>query len=287
MTTAAYAIGIEPRWFALRRLTVPVLRPRATRSLRLLHLSDLHLQPRHRPLRRFLEHCEAEDPDVVVVTGDILDHPDVVGPAVDLLRDLRRDRPGVFVLGSHDRYCSGLKNPFRYLRRRRAIEPKGSPQDTALLVEGLKGAGWHFADNRRLRLDSPAGPIEVLGQGDAHIRADRPEAVDWAPPGDDVALALGVAHSPYLRVLDRLDRAGLDLAVAGHTHGGQVRVPGLGALVNNCDLPLSQTRGLSGYGAGLTLHVSGGLGASRHSPFRFACRPEATLLDLVPRPTEL
>jgi predicted MPP superfamily phosphohydrolase len=81
---------------------------------------------------------------------------------------------------------------------------------------------------------------------------------------------------------------GLELIIAGHTHGGQVCVPGYGALVSNCDLDPRQAKGLSRHRTGdrqSYLHVSAGLGTSPYSPIRFACRPEATLLTLVPRAT--
>jgi len=74
---------------------------------------------------------------------------------------------------------------------------------------------------------------------------------------------------------------GADLVLAGHTHGGQLRVPGFGALVTNCDLDRRRARGLSTY-EGSVLHVSAGLGTSPYAPIRFACPPEATLLTLVP-----
>ncbi len=103
------------------------------------------------------------------------------------------------------------------------------------------------------------------------------------PPGDEPArLRVGVVHSPYRRSLDAFERNGYALLLAGHTHGGQVRLPGVGALVTNCDLPRARVRGLSRWGASW-LHVSGGLGTSKYAPFRFACRPEASLLTVVSR----
>jgi predicted MPP superfamily phosphohydrolase len=76
------------------------------------------------------------------------------------------------------------------------------------------------------------------------------------------------------------------LVFAGHTHGGQLRVPGYGALVTNCDLDARRSRGLHKHRAGgreAWLHVSAGLGTSPYAPYRFACHPEATLVTLVPR----
>ena len=74
---------------------------------------------------------------------------------------------------------------------------------------------------------------------------------------------------------------GYRFILAGHTHGGQVCLPGIGALVTNCSLPPRAASGLARLG-GAILHTSPGLGTSKFAPFRFACRPEATLLELRP-----
>ena len=145
-------------------------------------------------------------------------------------------------------------------------------------------------------LDTPAGRVFAGGFDDPHLDTTvLPDPASVAPRvssggaegssegaggSTDAVLHLGVVHAPYLAALDVLVDAGHDLLLAGHTHGGQVRLPGIGALTANCDLPLDQARGLSAY-RGRSLHVSPGLGHNRYFPFRFACRPEATLLELT------
>ena len=87
-------------------------------------------------------------------------------------------------------------------------------------------------------------------------------------------------------MLSGLVDLGADAIFAGHTHGGQVCVPGYGALVTNCDIPREQVKGLSTWtsrGRSAALHVSAGLGTSIYAPVRFACPPEATLLTFLPR----
>jgi predicted MPP superfamily phosphohydrolase len=153
--------------------------------------------------------------------------------------------------------------------------------DTDRLVVGLKEAGWHVLCNERITLETAAGRVDVVGLDDPHIGAASPAQVDWSAPTPPASLRLGVVHAPYVGVLDHFAHAGFDLVLTGHTHGGQVRVPGFGALVNNCDLPLRMSRGLSRYGGRTWLHVSAGLGTSRYAPVRFACRPELSVLDLV------
>jgi predicted MPP superfamily phosphohydrolase len=73
---------------------------------------------------------------------------------------------------------------------------------------------------------------------------------------------------------------GHSLLLAGHTHGGQLRLPGIGAIVTNCDLERSRARGLSPHGDSW-LHVSAGVGTSPYAPVRLCCRPEASLLTLT------
>jgi predicted MPP superfamily phosphohydrolase len=85
-------------------------------------------------------------------------------------------------------------------------------------------------------------------------------------------------------VLDAMAADGFELLLAGHTHGGQVCVPLVGALVTNCGLDRRMAKGLHRWpGSGAWLHVSAGLGTSPTAPVRFACPPEASLLTLVPR----
>jgi predicted MPP superfamily phosphohydrolase len=149
------------------------------------------------------------------------------------------------------------------------------------LVDGLTTNGWLDLGNARATMKVDGREVDVRGVDDPHIRRDRYE--DIAGPFDPAAdLTLGVTHAPYLRVLDAMSADGAELILAGHTHGGQLCVPGVGALVTNCDLPRSQAKGLSAHD-GAVLHVSAGLGTSPYAPVRFACRPEATLLNLVAR----
>jgi uncharacterized protein len=124
--------------------------------------------------------------------------------------------------------------------------------------------------------------VAAAGVDDPHLGLDRYDRVAGRSDGAS-ALRLGLTHSPEPRVLDRFAADGYDLVLAGHTHGGQLRVPGVGALVTNCGLDRSRARGASRWGAHTWLHVSAGLGTSPFAPVRFACPPEATLLTLVPR----
>ncbi|WP_432489404.1 metallophosphoesterase [Kineococcus sp. SYSU DK018] len=279
----AYATGYEVRAFALRHAVVPVL-PVGRAPLRVLHLSDLHLVPSQRAKREWVRGLADLEPDLVVTTGDNLAHLDAVPAVLDTYGELLH-RPGVFVLGSNDYWAPEPRNWAAYLWRKSAPDDvQGTRLPTDDLVRGLSEAGWLDLDNARGRLRVGDVDLEFVGVDDPHLRYDRYEDVA-GPAAADADLTVGVTHAPYRRTLDAMTSDGAGLLIAGHTHGGQVCVPGYGALVTNCDLPREQVKGLSRWSAGghdAWLHVSAGLGTSPYSPFRFACRPEATLLELVP-----
>jgi predicted MPP superfamily phosphohydrolase len=284
-----YASVIERNWFALRRYEVPVLREGAD-PLRLLHISDAHLTPGRHRLLSWIRSLDALEPDLVVNTGDSIAHRDAVGPFLDALGPLL-DRPGVFVYGSNDLYSPTPKNPTRYLWRTSALDHRKGPPDLpwAELGAGMTAAGWLDANNRRGRIKVGQTDIEVGGVHDSHIDFDRYDLIA-GPTDADADLRLGVLHSPEPEILDAFVADGYDLLLAGHTHGGQICLPGIGTLVTNCGIDRARSHGLHRHppdGGGASrqawLHVSAGLGTSPWAPARFCCRPEATLLTLVPQ----
>ena len=279
-----WAAAYEVNAFRLRRFEVPVLPP-GQRPLRVLQISDLHLVPDQRRKRDWVRSLAGLEPDLVVDTGDNLAHLASVPAVLDALGPLL-ERPGVFVMGSNDYFAPVKKNPARYLLPARDVRLGKLRLPADDLRAGFLSAGWVDLDNVRTRLRVDGRDVELVGTDDAHIRADRyPLVAGPADPSADLSLA--VTHAPYRRVLDPMVADGFALVLAGHTHGGQLCVPFLGALVTNCDLPRRQAKGLSSWtSAGRTapLHVSAGLGTSPYSPVRFACAPEASLLTLVSRP---
>lgn len=285
LACVGYGTVVERRWYRLRRLRVPGVLARPG-TLRVLHVSDLHLAPGQDHRIAFLATLEDLDHDLVVATGDLLGATEMEDTTTAALAPLTsRERPGLVVLGSSDIYAPEPKSPFSYFTApdRRSY---GATLDTGRLVEQLTGHGYRTLRDEVVTVDTPAGRVVAGGFDDPHLDTTViPAARDLAPPADadggpGAIARLGVVHAPYLAALDVLVDAGYDLLLAGHTHGGQVRLPGVGALTTNCDLPLDQARGLSSH-RGRALHVSAGLGHNRYFPFRFTCRPEATLLELT------
>jgi predicted MPP superfamily phosphohydrolase len=279
-----YAGIVERNWFALRRFEIPVL-PAGTGPLRILHISDSHLTPGRKRLQSWIRSLDNLDPHLVVNTGDSIAHPQSVRPFLDSLGPLL-DRPGVFVLGSNDLYAPEPFNPARYLLgpSSRRFKKKQPDLPWEKLRDGMTAAGWLDLNNQRGQLTVGGLNIAVAGVHDSHIKRDRYAQV--AGRADARAdLRLGVLHSPEPRILDQFVADGFDLLLAGHTHGGQLCLPWYGTLVTNCGIDRKRARGLHRHPAGgqAWLHVSAGLGTSPWAPARFACRPEASLLTLVPR----
>jgi predicted MPP superfamily phosphohydrolase len=278
--TFAYASLIERNWFALRRFDVPVL-PADAEPLRILHLSDLHMMPEQHRKQQWVAALAGTDPDMVVVTGDNLSDPDAV-PAVLRALDPLLSLPGAFVFGSNDYRGPVWRNPLRYLLPdREYVQGAELPFDD--LRAAFLDAGWADLNNARTILKAGGRSLELVGVDDPHVEQDDyPSVAGPIAPGADVHI--GVTHTPASWVLDAMADDGFELLLAGHTHGGQVCVPGYGALTTNCDLPHSMAKGLHRWpGSEAWLHVSAGLGTHPTAPYRFACRPEATVLTLIPR----
>ena len=290
-----YATGVERHWWAVRRARLEVLAP-GSPTLRVLHLSDLHLRPNQRSEQRFVAGLAAMEPDLVVNTGDNLSHPKAVPSVLRSLGPLL-DLPGLVVFGSNDYHGPKPKNPANYLLRpqHRILGPELPWRD---LRAAMLERGWLDATHTRHALTVRGVRIAAAGVDDPHIGRDDYDRIAGPPDPDltdpdladpDLAdpgapgLRLGLTHSPEPRVLDAFARDGYDLVLAGHTHGGQLRLPGYGAIVTNCGIDRSRARGASRWGAHTWLNVSAGVGTSPFAPARFACRPEVSLLELVPR----
>lgn len=271
-TAIAYGVFVERRWYRVGRYRLDIL-PAGTSAITVLHLSDLHMLRDDRRAAGFIESLPKAD--IAIVTGDIIGEPEAVEFTVRALRAARGRLSSLFVLGSNDLYVPRRLNWFRYfhsgVRHRRVTRRPGRAAD---LVRLLEEDGWVHLKNRKAERTSNGLRLEIVGLDDPHIhRAD----IRVAGRTDPHAFGLAVVHSPD--PAPELAALGYDLVVAGHTHGGQVRLPLAGALVTNSSFPNRLAGGLMRFGTSY-VHVSPGLGTSKYAPFRFLCRPEATLLEL-------
>lgn len=280
----AYGTLLERNNFALRRFTVPVL-PRGAEELRVLHLADLHITPQQRRKVQWVRALDSLDPHLVVSTGDHFGgNEDAFANTLRALEPFL-GRPGAFVWGNNDHFAPIPKNPTRYFTRT-TTQRTGSRIDLRPFGKRLTEAGWLDLNNSVATATVNGLRIGFGGVDDPHTRRDRFGQIAYRVDRS-ADLRIGLTHSPEPRVLDWFADDGYQLVLAGHTHGGQVRVPLFGAPTTNCGIDRARVRWMSSWrspsGGECLLHVSAGLGTSPYAPVRFCCRPEATLLTLVAR----
>jgi uncharacterized protein len=245
VAAATLAYGwFEAGWLRTRVLEVEVDGlPAELDGLRIAHLSDFHLglpSRGARAVRQAVDWVRGRQPDLVVVTGDLLSHPRA-RPELDELLD---GLDAFVVLGNHD--AGVTRDPFS-----RPAELTRMP--ATLLLGDSRTVGVRGAR------------VQVAGV------APTPNAP--APPANpEAGLRVLLSHYPRLRV------HGYQLVLAGHMHAGQIVLPYPGGRVRLAHLWAELTEGLYRKG-GVTLHVSPGLGTT-FVPFRFFARPEATELVL-------
>ncbi|MFM7014210.1 MAG: metallophosphoesterase [Actinomycetota bacterium] len=277
MAAAIWAIFIERALFVIRRQSIKVL-PSGSEPIRVLQIGDIHLAPWQKRKISFLKSLSNQDFDFVVNTGDNLGHKNAVPSLVDALGPILK-RPGVFVNGSNDYFAPVPKNPLSYLLRSSA-KPNSAPLDTDSMVSAFEKSGWVNLNNSNAKLKINNLEISFIGVDDRHInRAD----LSKVSAGEGFTIAL--THAPYLEILEGLTDLGASVIFAGHTHGGQVRLPIIGALTTNCDLPNAYARGLSGWEFGersVILSVVAGLGNSIFAPIGFSVGPRCEFLPCSP-----
>jgi predicted MPP superfamily phosphohydrolase len=292
----AWGTLVERNRFTLRHETVPVLEPGA-RPLTVLHISDLHMAPWQRAKQEWIRSLAVYEPDLIVDTGDNLGHERGI-EGVEYALEPFRGIPGVYVHGSNDYHGPVMKNPFTYFTGPSEKKHEPANLNTRRMESFFDSLGWLNLNNTARAMSINGSRLEFVGVGDAHIgwakleklpgaMDEMRENVGWQDePGGPEPVTIGLTHAPYQVVLNSFVNHGAEAIFAGHTHGGQVCVPGYGALVTNCDIPREQVKGLSVWQharRSAYLNVSAGLGTSIYAPVRFACPPEASLLTFIGR----
>jgi len=263
---------IEPHWFRIRWVTVRLKKP-LPGPLTILHLSDLHFAKDHFHLKRFFNRLAKLDPDLIFVTGDFIDSVEGIGPCVANLRKLK-PRQGIYaVFGNHDYRIYPSLGVWLHLFTGKDTFTQRPESELAQLKGELVRSGVKVLFNQSLALSFPNGSkLDLIGLDDpVSGRAQVDQAFSDVRNG---RIRIALTHSPM--AFPSLSERGVDLAFAGHTHGGQIRIPGLGplAVLRSRVSPIIDSTAEYGF-HGI---VSRGMGAQPIVRMRLFCRPEAILI---------
>lgn len=264
----------EAHRYHLRTHRLPVLPPGAA-PLRVLQVSDTHLRMSQMRQAAFLASLADGTYDLVFATGDLLGEPRVVERCARLLGGLKGRLGNFYVLGSSDYYAPRFKSYIHYFTG--TAKPPTKPNRTDDFLRLLEANGYQGLTNRTIHIDLNGMATQITGLDDPFLKRDDRRLLR-RDLGVDFALCVVHDPAPYLDIA----AAGYDLAIAGHTHGGQVRLPFVGSLVTNSTLPNALSMGAH-WVDGTLLYVTPGLGTGKFGPFRFLAPPEASLLELVDR----
>jgi len=283
-----------------------------TSSLKILHLSDFHLRNDYKGsrLKSFLKILSLDDYDLIFITGDMAEKDELQDDLIDTLKGFKA-RYGIYaVLGAHDYYN---KKPSEFIGNMfRKKESYSRKNDFLLLKKKLEDIGIKVLFNESLLLKNIEGfpEISIIGVDDPIIdKMDLEKSLENITPNPEIIksdnflksleykqtftlsgkgfhrvkevgiLKIALIHTPDSYAIANLSLNGADIIFAGHTHGGQVRIPGKGALISGCNIKTKFASGLF-YFDDFVLQISRGLGEGRFSKFRIYCRPEAIITKL-------
>lgn len=256
----AYARGLEPGWLAVDRVEVPLPRREGEPRLRIVHLSDLHASDVV-PLTMIADAVRlalAQAPDLVVLTGDFVttrsEQPNREAYAA-VLRPLAEHCPTFACLGNHDGPRRGSTAPW--------VNAMLAAADIPVLLNSTR------------RLDVKGRPLLLSGLGDLWTNECRPQRCLFGlgQADADRPAQIVLAHNPDSKTLAQFYE--WDLMLCGHTHGGQVRLPFLGAPI----VPVDDRGYIEGLHPFQNRHIYTTRGVGNLLGFRFNCRPWVSVVE--------
>lgn len=251
---------IEPNALCVKRVHLPARRDvDGLSGLRLAHLSDLHIEGRGWKRATTVAAIDAinrQDIDLIALTGDFIGAGRGARAAVELLSTLRTDVPRVAVFGNHD-----------HVYGRTYLE---------FLWSGLEDAGVIVLNNEAVSLSMPSGSVSIGGVDDAYSDRDNLDAVRR-----EMARVSGprILLTHYPDLAERLRDGEIQLSLAGHSHGGQIRLPVVASWVHRLHARTAYGKGLFRVN-GNPMYVSPGIGMSG-IPMRFRNPPEIAVIEFA------
>lgn len=271
-----FCFWVAVLWYA-HYLQTPVLTVYSLESeqvkseIQILHLTDFHIRRNSETWSTILDRLDLEKIEMVILTGDFTDM-DCSLPLLKKVLDRLRDIPWKFaILGNHDYesidWTEFLK-PHLY-----GIDPQTIHRDPEKTISLLESSGVRVLDNQLFDLTINDTELRMIGIADACMELHNPDLLERIDPA---RLNIVLTHSLFPQLLQTSREVPV---FAGHSHGGQLTLPGFGPLTSNAkNVPRRYARGI------LDHHIiaNAGLGTTGHLPLRFFCPPEVVITRIRP-----
>jgi len=248
------------------------------RTFKVLHISDFHFRTGDDKKRNFIRGLQKTQFDFVFVTGDIIDDDSGIPYCVEALKGFRPEFGTYVVLGGHDYQGFSFLKSYVFLLF--GYQGSHTRNDSDALGRRLDKIGVRVLRNRGIDVEyqdetGARRVMQIAGVDDVFVgRDDLDLATRDFRPGTFKVLLTHCIDDPKALASRRFNAV-----FGGHSHGGQVRFPLLGALVTRSNLARKYARGIFQLGKTL-FHINNGLGAGRWTDFRLLCPPEATILEM-------
>jgi len=273
-----YACLIEPRWFRIRKIPITVNKSLAA-PLTILHLSDTHFCGYQKYKERFFKRLRHLTPDLVFITGDIIDCNAGIQQAAHFISRIPARLGHFAVLGNHDYFDYHFYDNYAYHILGKKSVGALNPNDVDLLSKTLADHQITLLQNSAVTLEDHNLKIQIFGTDDPVTKKAKMDETLISMHSNALNLLLthlidSIQHLPKTQVPD--------VVFSGHSHGGQVQLPGIGPLIVDTRMGKNFAEGIRSF-QGMTLCISRGLSATRTQLFRFLCRPEALWIEIRPQ----
>lgn len=245
------------------------------------HISDLHFRKGDDWKLKAIEEISSYEPDFIFITGDFIDHENGLRLCRKALSSLKATYGVYGVFGGHDYYQQSIGSVLRGYLPKRNGQIFHKAHDVEAMRDIFMQEGLEILRNESRQVMTRAGLVSIIGLDETFYGyADIDKAFEAVP---QEAFKILLVHCPI--GIDGFLAKKPHLCLAGHTHGGQVRVPLLGPLKTNSELKRNQALGTFQLGE-TTFHVTSGLGTGHLTPFRLFCSPEVALVEIKPKVLE-
>lgn len=269
---AVWAFGFEVRRYQIERFVIRPSKP-TPRPLSILHLTDIHFSKPNVSLRQFFDQLSEIPCDFVFITGDMIDHDEGIEECLLNFKKLK-PRLGIFtVFGNHD-YLNYYPNDMFFHNFPGQRQPR-LRNSSGKFQASLEAMGVRVLKNETIDLDCGGFSVLIHGLDDPTTgRANVRKALENFEPGK-INFLLTHSIDAFLDIGNRE----IDFAFSGHSHGGQICLPGLGPLITHTMIGRGYASGIKEL-KGAICSISRGMGTSRFLKLRFFCPPEAVLITL-------